>query len=146
MQLFFESIGHSRGARKLAIGKVAVVNAQCVDMNARSVASDYDARRPLRPQKKTWGLLKPQDDALAKRINIPGFLIPKKRSQSRAYGGLWSVRQRIKREELIQERQAENLQRALGPNGLFGGVHCFFDPFNGWRSWYTNRDFETVYS
>lgn len=144
MQLFFESIGHSRGARKLAIGKVAVVNAQCVDWNARSVVNDCDVRRPVRPQ-KTWGLIKPRDDSLVRRINIPGFLIPKKRSQSRSFGGLWSVRQRIKREELVQEQQAENLQRALGQN-LFGGIQCFFDPFNGWQSWYTNRDFQTVYS
>lgn len=148
--VFFESMGHSLNARKLAIGMVAVVNGQCARINFTGAegSNPYMQLRAgaLGPLFNTWGLIKPWDRSLDIKRKIVGFLIPRKRSRPRFQGGLHRIRERIAREEQMQLAHAARwTSEILGPNGLFGGVHPYFDPFRGWRWWYTDRDLCVVY-
>lgn len=158
--VFFESIGHSTNARKLAVGMCVVVNAQCArchftvsgDEGGRGRASGSSRglcrlrARALVPLHSTWGLMKPSSKYLDIKKNAAGFLIPRKRSRPRVQGGLHRIRARIQREEEIQLVNAACWgEEVLGPNGLFGGVQVYYDPFCGWRWWYTARDFTAVF-
>lgn len=148
--VFFESMGHSMGARKLALRMCAVVNGQCARYNfagGEGSNGSFQLRAgPLGPLFSTWGLIKPSCKSLDIKRNIPGFLIPSKRSSPRFQGGLHRIRERIQQEEKLQLTHAESWQReSLGPSGLFGGVRVYYDPFRGWKWWYTDRDFNAVF-
>ena len=142
--IFFESMGHSLVARKLALSMCEVVNGQCVryEWEGREAKNDLRAES-LGP----CSLIKPCDSSIAMKRNIPGFLIPKKRSRPRFQGGLHRIRERIRMEEGLQLATAATwANETLGQNGLFGGVQVYHDPFRGWRWWYTDRDFDVVYT
>ena len=79
--------------------------------------------------------------------NIVGFLIPRKRSKPRFQRGLHRIRERIRQEEEVQLVNAARWGDIhLGQNGMFGGVQVYYDPFRGWRWWYTDRDFNAVFT
>ena len=135
--VFFESMGHSLGARKLATGMCVVVNGQCIQRNASRG----------RVGERSCGLIKPSSVLDIKQYDATSFLIPRKRSRPRTQGGLYRIRERIRREEQLQlDNAARWVGESLGLNGLFGGVHVYLDPFCGWRSWHIDRDFNVVFS
>ena len=152
--VFFESMGHSLGARKLALSMCAVVNTQCVRWHFTAEEGSNSqshfhlvASGPLGGLVSTCGLIKPNDKSLDMKRKIVGFLIPRKRSRPRFRGGLHRVRERLRREEEVQLMHAARWSNhILGSSGMFGGVHVYYDPFRGWRWWYTDRDFQTVYT
>ncbi|KAL7540043.1 hypothetical protein ACHAXR_009812 [Thalassiosira sp. AJA248-18] len=149
--VFFESMGHSSVARKLALGMCAVVNAQCTRCHftegERSDTSFQLKAGVLGPLYSTCGLIKPNCRSLDIKRNIMGFLIPRKRSKPRFQGGLHRIRERIREEEEAQLINAAQWgSEAIGPDGMFGGVHVYHDPFRGWRWWYTDRDFNSVFT
>mmetsp|Transcript_10174 Transcript_10174/g.22037 ORF Transcript_10174/g.22037 Transcript_10174/m.22037 type:complete len:643 (-) Transcript_10174:67-1995(-) len=149
--VFFESMGHSLGARKLALSMCAVVNGQCARWHfteGEGMSSQFRYRPgPLGPSFSTWGLIKPSSQSMDIKKNIVGFLIPRKRAQPRFQGGLHRIRQRVQREEEAQLANAARwADESLGSNGMFGGVQVYYDPFRGWRWWYTDRDFNVVYA
>lgn len=149
--VFFESMGHSLGARKLALGMCVVVNGQCIRWDA---AVNGGGDGDLFPSNAAGrlshfapcGLVKPTHESLASRKNVLGFLIPRRRSLPRLQGGLHRIRERLRQEE---ERELHRAARwgnvALGTDGMFGGVHVYFDPFCDWRWWYTDREFNVVF-
>lgn len=150
--VFFESMGHSLGARKLALGMCVVVNGQCIRWDAAVNGSgdgDLFPRNNASGRLSHFapcGLVKPTHESLASRKDVLGFLIPRRRSLPRFQGGLHRIRERLRQEE---ERDLHRAARwgnvALGMDGMFGGVHVYFDPFCGWRWWYTDREFNVVF-
>jgi len=158
--VFFESIGHSTNARQLAIGMCVVMNAQCARCHSavswdesargRAVASSRSLCRiragALAALQSTWGLINPSSISLDIKRSAAGFLIPRKRSRPRVQGGLYRIRERIQHEEEVQLVNAARWgEEVLGRNGLFGGVQVYYDPFCGWRWWYTAPDFTAVF-
>jgi hypothetical protein len=150
--VFFETMGHSLGARRLALGMCVVVNGGCLRWNSvdrGGMEYGLDSR-----QNSTCGyisecgLIRPTHSALQARRLMPGFVIPRKRSKPRRVGGLHRIRTRLDRElnaELIKAARWGNA--TLGPGGLFGGVQVYYDPICcRWRWWYTDLNFEAVYT
>jgi len=150
--VFFESMGHSLGARKIAMGMCVVVNGQCCRFHFTAEEDTRISKHGLRagpigPLYHTWGLIKPSCKSLHVKRDIPGFLLPRKRSMARHRGGLHRIRQRMKQEEELQLANAARWgNESIGPNGMFGGVQVYYDPFRGWRWWYTDRDFNPVFT
>ena len=143
--VFFESMGHSLGARRLALGMCAVVNGECTRWNV-SGGEELCGPFKLGASGPTCGLIKPNSISLDVKRNIPGFLIPRKRSMPRTQGALHRIRERLRREEEFELVNAARWgNESLGRNGMFGGVHVYYDPFRGWQMWYTDRDFNIVY-
>lgn len=152
--VFFESMGHSLGARKLALGMCAVVNGQCTRWNVAggeemcgSFQLVTSGAASSNQSFSTCGLIQSKCHSLDMKRNIPGFLIPRKRSMPRKHRGFYHIHERLRREEeqqLIQAARWEN--EILGINGLFGGVHVYYDPFLGWKWWYTDREFSVVFT
>jgi hypothetical protein len=142
--VFFESMGHSRSARKLALGMTVVVNSQCVHWN---YTDDFSNER-INNSSPACGLLRPSSKLLGVNKSIPGFLIPLKRSKPRAQGGLNILRSRLKEEQEVELRKAQRWVNVhLGSESLYGGVQVYYDPFcSCWRWWYTNLDFSPVFS
>ncbi len=142
--VFFESMGHSRSARKLALGMTVVVNSQCVHWHYTD-AFYNDRSNKSSP---ACGLLKPSSRLLGANKNLPGFLIPPKRSKPREQGGLHVIRSRLKEEQEVELQKAQRWVNVhLGSDALYGGVQVYYDPFcSCWRWWYTNLDFNPVFS
>lgn len=142
--VFFESIGHSRSARKTALGMAAVVNGSCVHWHYTDGLYRERSNKP----NPTCGLLRPSSNLLGANKNIPGFLIPTKRSKPRVQGGLHSIRQRLREDQEEELNKAQRwVNERLGSDRLFGGVHVYYDPFcSVWRWWYTSLDFAPVFS
>ena len=147
--VFFESMGHSLGARKLACGMCVVVNGQCIRWDCiprEGGGAVVDVGDRGWHGSSYWGLIKPTHQSLITRRNILGFLIPRRRSAPRFQGGLHRIRERLRlQEEMELHRAARWGEAVIGTNGMFGGIHVYFDPFCGWRWWYTNRDFNVVF-
>ncbi len=144
--VFFESMGHSLGARRLALGMCAVINGECTRWNI-SGGEETCGQFQSRASGPTCGLIKPKCRSLDVKRNMPGFLIPRKRSMPRIQGALHRIRERLRREEEMELINAARWgNETLGRNGLFGGVHVYYDPFRGWQWWYTDRNFNAVYT
>jgi len=142
--VFFESMGHSRSARKLGVGMTVVVNSQCIHWQYTNAI--YKER--YTHSSPASGLLRPSSKLLGANKNIPGFLIPIKRSRPRSQGGLDTIRRRLKEEEEVELRKAQRwVNMHLGSESLYGGVQVYYDPFcSCWRWWYTNLDFNPVFT
>jgi len=138
--VFFESMGHSLGARKLASSMCAVINRETIRWDSHLDSSQFPALH------SSWGLMKPSNHEVRNKM-IPGFLIPRKRSRPRNLGGLQRIRSRL------MEEKARELDRAtrwglleMGNHGMFGGVHVYYDPFcSTWKWWYTDLEFHPVF-
>mmetsp|Transcript_11225 Transcript_11225/g.19179 ORF Transcript_11225/g.19179 Transcript_11225/m.19179 type:complete len:613 (-) Transcript_11225:65-1903(-) len=142
--VFFESMGHSRSARKLALGMTVVVNAQSIHWQCTDA---FSKERSIQTS-PTCGLLRPSSKLLGANKNIPGFLIPLKRSRPRVQGGLHAIRSRLKAEQEAELQKAQRwIDVHLGSESLYGGIQVYYDPFcSCWRWWYMNLDFNPVFS
>ena len=142
--VFFESMGHSRSARKLALGMVEVVNTQCINWKYAAASDRGRENKTCRD----YRLLPPSSKLIRENRNNPGFLIPIKRSMPRALGGLQVMRSRLRQEQESELSKANRwVNGTLGSDALYGGVQVYFDPFcSCWRWWYTDLDFNPVFS
>mmetsp|Transcript_26745 Transcript_26745/g.79006 ORF Transcript_26745/g.79006 Transcript_26745/m.79006 type:complete len:570 (-) Transcript_26745:107-1816(-) len=138
---FFEDLGHSVGARKMAMTMCVVLD--------RSCAADGGAK---------CGLLKPGDKnsifTISSRKKLPKRswarsktardAIPMARSKARRPGTLHRVRAKLDGEEQNAHAQATKwLSNTLTREGILGDVHVYYDVFIGrWMVWYTNFDFQ----
>jgi hypothetical protein len=147
--VFFETMGHSLGARRLALSMCVVINGQCVRWNSLDRGSlEYGWSEDTSCSISNSGLIQPSCPALKVRKGVPGFLIPRKRSKPRSQGGLSHIRERLQREGSLELLKAARWGNStLGPGRLFGGVQVYYDPFcSKWRWWYTNLNFDAVYT
>ena len=135
-------MGHSLGARRLALSMCVVTNAQCIHEDKG------DCTLSNKKVSNNWGLLKPSSSLLHAKKSLPGFIIPRKRSKPRSSGALLRIRNAIKREAIIELSKADRWGRTiLGTGNLFGGIQVYFDPICcQWRWWYTDLNFEPVYT
>jgi cytochrome b involved in lipid metabolism len=142
LQVFFETMGHSLGARRLALSMCVVINARCIHEDK----DDCIISKKNLPD--NWGLLRPSSPAFHVRRLSPGFIIPRKRSKPRTSGALLRFRNAIKREAITELTKADRWGRTtLGTGNLFGGVQVYFDPICcKWRWWYTDLSFEPVFT
>ncbi|KAL7497323.1 hypothetical protein ACHAWT_005770 [Skeletonema menzelii] len=141
--VFFESMGHSRSARKLGLGMTVIVNSQCIHWQY----ADAFYNEIGFTQSPTCGLLRPSSKVLGANKNVPGFLIPLKRSRPRVQGGLHVIRSRLKEEQETELQKAQRWVNMHLSEALYGGVQVYYDPFcSCWRWWYTNLDFNPVFS
>ncbi|KAL7479955.1 hypothetical protein ACHAW6_005671 [Cyclotella cf. meneghiniana] len=147
--VFFETMGHSLGARRLALSMCVVINGQCVRWNSLDRGSlECGWSEDTSCSISNSGLIQPSCPTLQLRKGVPGFLIPRKRSKPRSQGGLSRIRERLQREGSLELLKAARWGNStLGPGRLFGGVHVYYDPFcSKWRWWYTNLNFDAVYT
>ena len=146
--VFFESMGHSVGARKLATGMCAVIDRRCVRWDAKDGSISFLNEEITPCQDSSCGLISPTSNELGSKKIVPGFLIPRKRSKPRQLGGLFHIRERLKAEKVFELNKADRWGlSALGPSGLFGGVHVYYDPFcSCWKWWYTGLDFHPIFA
>ena len=143
---FFDDMGHSTGARKLAMSMCVVVNRsaqrnnnECGLFPTNHTEVDEDANHPLPPR------LPDGEDNL---INIRRRRAPRKvktHGVSNGGGTLHQMRARF-----IEEReQVRNRNRRLysgDPTILGHEVNTYFDPFTRqWRIWYTDTDLRTIF-
>ena len=141
--VFFESMGHSRSARKLGLGMTVIVNSQCIHW--QHAGDVYNEGSTL--SSPTCGLLRPSSKVLGAKKNVPGFLIPLKRSRPRVQGGLHVIRSRLQQEQEAELQKAQRWVNLHLVEALYGGVQVYYDPFcSCWRWWYTNLDFNPVFS
>lgn len=142
--VFFETMGHSLGARRLALGHCAVVNASCL----RWTSSSGEGRSHSNDRASYWGLVQPCSPELQRTKLTPGFIIPRKRSKPRTYGGLNRFRQQLNSEYDAELIKADRWgHTTLGLGNLFGGVQVYYDPICcRWRWWYTGLNFDAVYA
>ncbi|KAL7468537.1 hypothetical protein ACHAXS_008774 [Conticribra weissflogii] len=138
--VFFESMGHSLGARKLASSMCAVVNRETIRWDSHLDSSTFSSLH------SSWGLMKPSNHEVKNKM-IPGFLIPRKRSRPRSLGGLQRIRKRLMEEKIGElDRATRWGLLEMGNHGMFGGVHVYYDPFcSTWKWWYTDLEFRPVF-
>ena len=145
--LFFETMGHSLGARRLALGMCTIINSQCIHWDSVNNRNHEVARLNEKKLCYKWGLIKPSCPSLQSRKSTPGFIIPGKRSKPHTSGGLLRIREKLNREISIELTKADRWGRmTLGIGNLFGGVQVYFDPICcKWRWWYTDLNFDPVF-
>ena len=143
---FFDDMGHSRGARKLAMSMCVVVNRstqsennECGLFPTNHTQVDEDVHYPLPPR-----LANGEDNLLKiRRRKAPtrkGSTIV-----SNSGGTLHQMRTRfIEEKEQVRNRNMKIY--ADDPTILGHEVNTYFDPFiREWRIWYTDTDLRTIY-
>lgn len=144
--VFFETMGHSLGARRLALSMCAVINGQCIQWESAERGGDGFVRANQKLS-NNCGLIQPSCSVLQSSKLSPGFMIPRKRSKPRTPGGLLRIREKLNREADIELTKADRWGHStLGIGNLFGGVQVYYDPICcRWRWWYTGLNFDSVY-
>ncbi len=148
---FFDDMGHSTGARKLAMSMCVVVNRSAqrennewglFPTNHTEVDDDENILLPPRLPDGEDNLLKARRRRLPKRI-------PKKNNNnnriSNGGGTLLQMRDRF----LEEREEIRNQNRRIysgNPTILGHEVNTYFDPFTRqWRIWYTDTDLQTIF-
>jgi len=128
---FFEDMGHSSRARKLA-QKLCVV----------SDVTNADGGWGLRPTQFT---ILQGESSSTPRVWNAGENLFLGRKQKRRQGTLESVRTRLEREEEQVKRRV--LKAYASDASVLGQVNPYYDPFRQeWRVWYTSTDLTTVFA
>ena len=123
---FFESVGHSRKARALALDRlVEVVDLACCGDDLMLMG------------------LKTQTEDM---IDI----LPRKRSKARIPATVLQLRLKIERERrqaLAEVRKMVSLEMSYrGQMDMMGDINVYFDPLGFcWKAWYLNLDFDPIY-
>jgi len=157
---FFESVGHSKKARGLALDRlVEVVDQTCCGDGNGGEFSDWTE------EGDDWigscGLICATDTATSnantnanatRRNNLKqvGNVLPRRRSKPRTPGTLQTVRKQVQEEEeealLELRRQVTTEMAKKGEMDIIGNVNVYFDPLcYAWKGWYINLDFEPVF-
>lgn len=142
---FFEDLGHSVGARKMAMTMCIILDRSCV-VGANNGKGCGLLRTGEKSSTKT-----PSERKLPKaswaRTKTARNSIPMARSKPRRPGNLCRVRSKLDREERRAQIEAEKwLSRTLTRDGILGNIHVYYDAFVGrWMLWYTDLEFQPVY-
>ena len=139
---FFEDLGHSRGARRLALGMCAVTDRACdggVPPGGCGLVLHRDGAVPDRTDRaRTRGV------ALA-----AGGALPPGRSRPRRPAQLRRVRDGLRAGQASAQRVADTRGPAgwrVPPRDMLGSMRVYYDPFRGgWMAWYTSMDCEPVF-
>jgi len=148
---FFDDMGHSAGARKLAMSMCVVVNRsaqrdnnECglFPTNHSEVDDDEDYPLPPRLPDGEDNLLKARRRRLPKRI-------PKKINNGNCISNGGGTLQQMRARFLEEREEVRNRNRRIysgNPTILGHEVNTYFDPFTRqWRIWYTDTDLQTIF-
>jgi cytochrome b involved in lipid metabolism len=130
---FFEDMGHSNGARRLARSLCVVA-----DLSATS-----DNEWGVLPTKHTH--LSNESPKIADETDLNLHLLLG-RKQRKRLGTLQVIRDLLEQERAQVERRV--LRRYKSDSNVLGGqVNTYYDPFRReWRIWYTNSDLQNVFA
>ena len=142
---FFDDMGHSIGARKLAMSMCVVVNRSAQSENddcgvfpTDHTEIDEAAEFPLPPR-----LPEGEDNLIGKRGQGLRSRIRNNRI-SNGGGTLQKMRNRF-HDEKEQVRNRNARKYSDDPTILGNNVNTYFDPFRReWRIWYTDTDLQTI--
>ena len=133
--VFFEDMGHSMGARRMAISLCVVVDMLAQNENECRVLPTMhtkvhdDSRIPRRVPDGSDNLL----------------LQGRRQARSRKEGTLHRIRTQFV-EERDQIRRTVNRKYGNDPTVLGQEVNPYYDPFNRvWRIWYTSTDMQRIF-
>ena len=137
---FFNDMGHSLGARKLAMGMCVVVNRSAQSDNDKCglfptnhTVVDEDEHYPL-PMRLADG----EDNLL--KTNRRGATV----RTGNGGGTLYEIRRRYLEER--EQIRARNTSIYANDPDVLGQVNTYFDPFTmEWRIWYTDTDLRTIF-
>jgi hypothetical protein len=143
---FFDDMGHSRGARKLAMSMCVVVNRSAQSENnecglfpTNHTQIDEDVYYPLLPR------LASGEDNLLKIRRRRATTRKRKSRVSNGGGTLHQMRTRFI-EEKEQVRNRNMRIYSDDPTILGHEVNTYFDPFTReWRIWFTDTDLRITY-
>jgi len=142
---FFEDLGHSVGARRMAMTMCVVLDRSCVAGIASNRCGLLGAgsKETLTTISSTRNLPKPS----WARSETARNAMPFSRSKPRRSGTLHRIRTKFDREERCAQLRAETwLSGSLTRNGILGNIHVYYDMFLGrWMAWYTNMDSQPVF-
>jgi len=165
---YFEDLGHSVSARKMAGRSLCVVlDSACLRKNRDDYDDDDlmvdDSYHSIHSYNDDgmrggngsltcpttfcpWGLKHPKKSSLS-TYQLQNHLLPLKRSKPTRPGTIYSIRKRLEEEQTNELKRAKDCFSSNGnASSSFGDVHIYYDPFLGkWRSWYLNGDFEAVF-
>ncbi len=159
---FFEGVGHSISARKVAVRKlVEVVNLGCCSgegdvglrdfqlegrMRRRSISldgvgSNSNGNGNGSPPSSHWPLV-----GLKSTAPLHVSLLPKNRSRpTRTVGTLSKIRHSLKMGEKAAKADAIRMGRQL-KGRIIGKVNIYYDPLDGrWHGWYLNSNFDPTF-
>ena len=162
---FFEDLGHSLGARKIATRMCAVMDRSCAEQRPTSNNSNIIVHRPspASPLGSSCGLCLPgpggngavpcRSDVAASRAlaaKATGSM-PMGRSKPRRAGCLQRIREDLHKGRVKAQVCADKWAASVGngtalENGMLGSVRVYWDPLRGeWLAWYTNMNFQPVF-
>ncbi len=145
---FFDDMGHSTGARKLAMSMCVVVNRSAQAGNkewglfpTNHTIVDEDEQFPLPPR-----LPDGQDNLLNVKRRRPTVKTGNNANRiSNGGGTLHHMRTRFIEEK--EQVRARNMRIFSGDPTILGHeINPYFDPFTReWRIWYTDTDLRTIF-
>jgi len=146
---FFDDMGHSVGARKLAMSMCVVVNRSAQSENNEcglfptthtKINKNDDGNHRLPPQ-----LDDGEDNLLTRRTRRVTKIRTGNKSMTNGGGTLHQMQKRFL-EEREQVRNRNTRKYSNDSNIIGHEVNTYFDPFTrNWRIWYTDTDLQTIY-
>lgn len=157
---FFEDLGHSMGARRIALSMCAVMDRSCAEQ--RPMSNTAARSVPAAPRDSFCGLCLPAggNGAVPERSDVSASRalaakttgsMPMGRSKPRRAGCLQRIREDLHKGKVKAQVCADKWAASVGngtalAGGMLGSVRVYWDPIRGeWLAWYTNMNFQPVY-
>jgi cytochrome b involved in lipid metabolism len=157
---FFEDLGHSLGARRIALSMCAVMDRSCAEQRLTSNATHWSVSAA--PRGSSCGLCLPAggNGAVPKRSDVAASRalavyatgsVPMGRSKPRRVGCLQRILEDLHKGKVKAQVCADKWAASVGngtalEGGMLGSVRVYWDPLRGeWLAWYTNHAFQPVY-
>ena len=157
---FFEDLGHSMGARRIALSMCAVMDRSCAEQ--RPMSNTAPRSMPAAPRGSSCGLCLPaggngsvpeRSDVAASRAlaaKATGSM-PMGRSKPRRAGCLQRIREDLHKGKVKAQVCADKWAASVGngtalEGGMLGSVRVYWDSIRDeWLAWYTDMNFRPVY-
>ena len=159
---FFEDLGHSMGARRIALSMCAVMDRSCAEQRPMSNIAARSLPATPAPRGSSCGLCLPAggSGAVPERSDVAASRalaakaagsMPMGRSKPRRAGCLQRIREDLHKGKVKAQVCADKWAASVGngtalEGGMLGSVRVYWDPLRGeWLVWYTDMNFQPVY-
>ena len=159
---FFEDLGHSMGARRIALSMSAVMDRSCAEQRPMSNIAARSLPATPAPRGSSCGLCLPAggSGAVPERSDVAASRalaakaagsMPMGRSKPRRAGCLQWIREDLHKGKVKAQVCADKWAASVGngtalEGGMLGSVKVYWDPLRGeWLAWYTDMNFQPVY-
>jgi len=144
--IFFDDMGHSTGARKLAMSMCVVVDRSAQSENSK--CGLFPTNHTVVDEDDNYPLPSPLADGEDNLLKIRRRGATTRTGNSRVSNGGGTLHQM--RTRFIEEREQVRIRNmrkySTDPTILGLEVNTYFDPFTReWRVWYTDTDLRTIY-